>query len=165
MAIETEELNASHDQHPPCQFPCLGERQMEHDYSHEKLEIPIGVLLKEACKRYHTTIELALAAVWAITLKQFTADDGAGFLIIHPVADDNVGKRSRVEYLHEAYSTSITGEMLIGELMKPSAWRRSPYIPGIHLFNTSVRIENAEMDNDFMESKQIKKVCPFHRIG
>ncbi|KAL3470059.1 hypothetical protein BJX99DRAFT_264600 [Aspergillus californicus] len=157
MAIETEELNASHGQHPPCQFPCLGERQLEHDYSHEKLEIPMGILLQEACKRYHTTIELALAAIWAITLKQFTADDRAGFLITHPVAGDNVGKRSLVEYVHEAYSTSITGEILVGELMKPSAWRRSPYIPETHLFNTSVRIEKAETDNDFMESKQIKK--------
>ncbi|KAL2839751.1 hypothetical protein BJY01DRAFT_250351 [Aspergillus pseudoustus] len=151
MAIETAELNASQDDHPPCRFPCLGAEQSEDACRLEEVEVPIVCgFLQELCVRYQTTIDLVLGAAWAIILHQYTEDDSVGFSVIYPLTE----KETQTKY---AYSTSINRETPIGELMQSSAWRRSTYTRTIHSFNTSIVIEDEQRTRTVFESNVVEK--------
>lgn len=151
MTIETGELLASHEDHPRCQFPRLGAASLDEECVRQSLDISTGKFLKEACAQYETSLDFVLGATWAVILHQYTQDDCVAFSLEHCAATDSPERVC-------SWRTSINRERPIRELIKPSAWKQSPYTPGVDLFNTSLVIEKQQEQTE-PEVHVIRKVC------
>jgi hypothetical protein len=145
MAIGNDELLASHEEHSRCQFPRLGATPSEGKCLRHNLDGPIGKSLKEACTQYETSLDFVLGAIWAIILHQYIQDDYVGFAVVRR-GRTGEAEAEFTDSAERSYSwrTPIHWEIAIGELMKPSAWKRSPYARGVDLFNTSLVIEEEQ---------------------
>lgn len=143
MTIKTDEILGSPEEHPPCEFPCLGALPSEPEWLRQKLDVSMGRLLTEACAQYDTTLDFVLGTIWAIILQRFTLNERVGFSILHRRKSDAAARTLLKEPTQLAYSwrTFINRERPIGDLMKVSGWQQLAYDPDIDSFNTSIVID------------------------